>query len=161
MALTVTYLNPKEPKMAQFRSGTRLYLNADKTRVITDENDPDAKWLLVAEGGSLPEEDARKYSLYDMGVEYREPVATAAEPSAADLMARIDRLEADLANMRAVVEGGANPAAATAAPGVMPEGKAVTVPPETKVVEGPQATKAAAADVEDDEPARRTAGRSK
>lgn len=44
--------------------GPRLWLTADKERVVED-GDPAAAFLLVGEGGQLSEEDARKYGLMD------------------------------------------------------------------------------------------------
>lgn len=45
-----------------FTSTRRLYLNRDKTGVV-EEGDPEAAFLLVAEGGELPHEEAEKYGL--------------------------------------------------------------------------------------------------
>ena len=48
--------------MAGFRSDKRLYLNADKSKVV-EEDDPKAAYLLVGKGGTVTEEDAKKYNL--------------------------------------------------------------------------------------------------
>ncbi len=48
--------------MPNFTSDRRLYLTADKARVV-DEGDAEAAFLLVGEGGELPEEEAEKYGL--------------------------------------------------------------------------------------------------
>jgi hypothetical protein len=40
----------------------RLYLNADKSKVVK-EGDPDARFLLVAEGGEITDDEAREYGL--------------------------------------------------------------------------------------------------
>lgn len=45
-----------------FTSTKRLYLNADKTKVV-EEGDPEAAWVLVGEGGQIPLEDAERYGL--------------------------------------------------------------------------------------------------
>ena len=42
--------------------GPSLYLTADKSTVV-QEDDPRARYLLVASGGQLPEDEARKWGL--------------------------------------------------------------------------------------------------
>lgn len=61
--------------MPQFTSDRRIYLNTDKSAVV-DEDSPDAAFLLVAEGGVVSEEDAKKYGL--------KAPAKAAEPEPGD-----------------------------------------------------------------------------
>lgn len=56
--LTINKLQPKGETMI---SDKRLYLNADKTKVVPEG--PDAAFLLVAEGGELDNETAKKYGL--------------------------------------------------------------------------------------------------
>lgn len=43
-------------------SDKRLYVNKDKSRVV-EESDPEAAYLLVAEGSELSDADAEKYGL--------------------------------------------------------------------------------------------------
>lgn len=50
--------------MAMWQSDRRLYLTKDKARVVED-GDPEAAFLLVGAGGSIPEEDAKRYGLLD------------------------------------------------------------------------------------------------
>lgn len=45
-----------------FTSTKRLYLTADKAKVV-EEGDPEAAFLLVGEGGQIPQEEAEKYGL--------------------------------------------------------------------------------------------------
>ena len=45
-----------------FTSEKRLYLNADKSKVV-EEDDPDASYLLVAAGGQVSDEHAKQYGL--------------------------------------------------------------------------------------------------
>jgi hypothetical protein len=45
-----------------FLSDKRLYLNADKSKVV-EEDDPDASYLLVAAGGQVSDEHAKQYGL--------------------------------------------------------------------------------------------------
>jgi hypothetical protein len=45
-----------------FRSAERLYLTEDRKSVVS-EGDANARFLLVAEGGEIPEADAKKYGL--------------------------------------------------------------------------------------------------
>lgn len=45
-----------------YTADKRLYVNADGTKVV-DEDSPDAASLLIAEGGELSDEDAKKYGL--------------------------------------------------------------------------------------------------
>lgn len=45
-----------------FRSDKRLYVNADKSKVV-EEDSPEAAFLLVGEGGTVSDEDAKKYGL--------------------------------------------------------------------------------------------------
>lgn len=52
----------------------KLFLNADKTRVV-EEDDPDAAFLLAAEGGEIPEEYRRL-----PGVKREEPEEDTSEP---------------------------------------------------------------------------------
>lgn len=47
--------------MGNFVSDKRLYLNADRSKVV--EEGPDAAYLLVGEGGMVSAEDAEKYGL--------------------------------------------------------------------------------------------------
>ena len=48
--------------MPTFVSDRRLYLTADRKKVV-EEGDEDAAFLLVGEGGTVSEEDANKYNL--------------------------------------------------------------------------------------------------
>lgn len=45
-----------------YLSEKRLYVNKDKSRVV-EEDDPEAAYLLVAEGSELSDADAEKYGL--------------------------------------------------------------------------------------------------
>jgi hypothetical protein len=45
-----------------FTSDRRLYLNADRSKVV-EEGDPDSAYLLVGEGGEVSDEDAKQYGL--------------------------------------------------------------------------------------------------
>jgi hypothetical protein len=45
-----------------FRSDKRLYVNADKSKVV-EEDSPDAAYLLVGKGGTVSDDDAKKYNL--------------------------------------------------------------------------------------------------
>jgi hypothetical protein len=65
--------------MAMYESPKRLYVTMDRSRVV-DESDPEAAYLLVAEGGSLTEEEARQYGL--MGGDAPTPEAPEAEAPA-------------------------------------------------------------------------------
>lgn len=44
------------------KADKRYYLNADRSKVV-DEHDPDAAYLLAAEGGDISTEDAKKYGI--------------------------------------------------------------------------------------------------
>lgn len=48
--------------MYEYHGDKRLFVTADRERVV-DEGDPEAAFLLVAPGGSLPIEDAKRYGL--------------------------------------------------------------------------------------------------
>lgn len=56
--------------MTNYVSTKRLFLTADKRRVV-EESDPEAASLLVGEGGMVSEADARRYGL--KLEEYRAP----------------------------------------------------------------------------------------
>jgi hypothetical protein len=45
-----------------FPSEKRLYLNADRTKVVAEDS-PEASFLLVGEGGEVSDEDAKTYGL--------------------------------------------------------------------------------------------------
>jgi hypothetical protein len=45
-----------------FQSDKRLYVNADKSKVV-EEDSPEAAYLLVGQGGTVTDEDAKKYNL--------------------------------------------------------------------------------------------------
>jgi hypothetical protein len=45
-----------------FKADERIYVNADRSAVVPEDS-PDAAFLLVGEGGELPDEDAAKYGL--------------------------------------------------------------------------------------------------
>lgn len=45
-----------------YRSEKRLYLTADRTRVV-EEGDSDAAYLLVSEGGEISDQEAKQYGL--------------------------------------------------------------------------------------------------
>lgn len=61
---------------ALYTSDKRLYVTADRATVVP-EGDPRAAFLLVAEGGELPESEARRYGLIPEAKE---------QPKAADKM---------------------------------------------------------------------------
>lgn len=93
----------------------RLYLNADRTRAV--EEGPEASFLLVAEGGSLPDEEAEKYGLTGEKKAQAEPEpvpSTAADPEPAEQKKAQDE-----------------PA----------ETKAISAPPENKAQQTPRSTK--------------------
>ncbi len=48
--------------MPYTHKGDRLWLNADKTKVVKD-GDPDAAFLFVVEGDTVSDEDAERYGL--------------------------------------------------------------------------------------------------
>lgn len=52
MALVI---NGKETPVSENIASERLYLNADKTKVV-HEGDPEARFLLAGEGGEIPDE---------------------------------------------------------------------------------------------------------
>lgn len=60
--MALEWLKPINQSGRTFRATQRLYLNADKTEVVP-EHSKHAAWLLVAEGGTLWEHEARKYGL--------------------------------------------------------------------------------------------------
>jgi hypothetical protein len=74
-----------------FRSDKRLYVNADKSKVV-DEDSPEAAYLLVGAGGSVSDEDAKKYGLKKQAkaeepeakVEAKVEAAPESEPEAED-----------------------------------------------------------------------------
>ncbi len=45
-----------------YTSDKRLYVNADRSKIVSEDS-PDAAYLLVAEGGELPDDEAAKYKL--------------------------------------------------------------------------------------------------
>jgi hypothetical protein len=45
-----------------FRAGKRLYVNADKSKVV-EEDSPEAAYLLVGAGGTVTDEMAKQYGL--------------------------------------------------------------------------------------------------
>jgi hypothetical protein len=45
-----------------FKSDKRLYVNADRSKIV-EEDSPEAAYLLVGEGGQVSDEDAKKYGL--------------------------------------------------------------------------------------------------
>lgn len=49
--------------MGDYTSDRRLFLNADKSRVV-DEDDPEASYLLVGEGGTVPAAEAERLGLH-------------------------------------------------------------------------------------------------
>src|ERR1051325_346078 len=53
-----------QPQTNIYTASERLYLTADRSRVVKD-GDPDAAFLLVCAGGQLPIAEARKYGLLD------------------------------------------------------------------------------------------------
>jgi hypothetical protein len=92
----------------------RLYLNADRTRAV--EEGPEASFLLVADGGSLPDEEAEKYGLTGKKKAQAEPEpvpSTAADPEPAEKKAQDEP----------------------------PDTKAVSAPPENKAQQTPRSTK--------------------
>lgn len=50
--------------MAMWTAPKRIYVNADRSKVV-DESDPEAASLLVGEGGQLDEAEARRLGLLD------------------------------------------------------------------------------------------------
>lgn len=46
------------------RMDRRMYLTEDRSRAVPD-GDPEARFLLCAEGGELPQADARRYGLLE------------------------------------------------------------------------------------------------
>lgn len=48
--------------MATYKSDKRLYVNADRSKVVSEDS-PEAAYLLVSEGGEIPEEEAKRYGL--------------------------------------------------------------------------------------------------
>lgn len=55
-----------------YRSDKRLYVNADRSKVV-DEGSAEAAYLLVTEGGELPDEDAKRYDLTGKKAAVAEP----------------------------------------------------------------------------------------
>ena len=45
-----------------FKSDKRLYVNADRSKIV-EEDSPEAAYLLVGAGGQVSDEDAKKYGL--------------------------------------------------------------------------------------------------
>lgn len=45
-----------------YTSDKRLYLNADRSKVV-EEGSPDAAYLLAGEGGEVSDEEAKRYGL--------------------------------------------------------------------------------------------------
>lgn len=68
-------------------SDRRLYLNADKSRVV-EEGDPDASFLLVGEGGQLPDDEALQWGLKSSGKTEDKAVAGPAEDKSLDGMTK-------------------------------------------------------------------------
>lgn len=56
-----------------FKSDKRLYVNADRSKIV-EEDSPEAAYLLVGAGGQVSDEDAKKY-----GLKEPKPAAKAAE----------------------------------------------------------------------------------
>lgn len=56
----------------------RLYVNADRTRVVPEDS-PEAHFLLVAEGGELPDDEAERLGLTVTKAEREAMLATTAE----------------------------------------------------------------------------------
>ena len=63
--------------------GPALYLTADREHVVS-EGDPRAAFLLVAEGGTLPDEDVARYKLHDLVGAENKLLRPAAENKAAE-----------------------------------------------------------------------------
>lgn len=59
--VTITTLGEQE-KMAMWKSDRRLWLTADRSRAVP-EDDPEARFLLVTEGGEISEEEAERLGL--------------------------------------------------------------------------------------------------
>jgi hypothetical protein len=45
-----------------YKAAKRLWVNAERDKVV-EEGDPDAAFLLLAEGQEMPDEEAKKYGL--------------------------------------------------------------------------------------------------
>lgn len=76
--MALEWLKPINQSGRTFRATRRLYLNHDKTEVVP-ENSKHAAWLLVAEGGTLWEHEARKYGLLNEVPEETEQETEVAE----------------------------------------------------------------------------------
>jgi hypothetical protein len=55
-------VNVEEKITKTYKATRRLYLNKDKSAIV-DENDPQASFLLAAEGNEVSAEDVEKYGL--------------------------------------------------------------------------------------------------
>jgi len=62
MGLTINLLRGGKEEEPMFISDRRLFLTADKERVVED-GDVAARFLLVGKGGELPTADAERYGL--------------------------------------------------------------------------------------------------
>jgi hypothetical protein len=62
MPLYYQRLHEKAKDEAMYVSDRRLYVTADR-ECLVEEGDPKARFLLVAEGGELSMEEARRYGL--------------------------------------------------------------------------------------------------
>jgi hypothetical protein len=67
--------------MPNFVSDKRLYVNADRSKIV-DETDPEATFLLVGEGGTVSDEDAEKYGLKAQPPAANKARTPATEPAA-------------------------------------------------------------------------------
>jgi hypothetical protein len=62
MGLTITLLSASKEEEPMWISPRRLFLTADKERVVED-GDIEARYLLVGKGGEVPMADAERYGL--------------------------------------------------------------------------------------------------
>lgn len=70
-------LQDQEEEPIVYTADRRLYVNQDRSRLV-EESDPDAYFLLVAEGGGLSDAVARQYGLIE------DPKPKEKEPTAAE-----------------------------------------------------------------------------
>src|SRR5262245_57370864 len=85
-----------------FISDRRIYLNADRSRVVEEDN-PEATFLLVAKGGSLDDATAEQYGLLNLPRPLLASSASEAAVSEADATNLQDEAKAiDAAENKAV-----------------------------------------------------------
>lgn len=94
-----------KPEMWKNETGNRIYTNADKTKAVIGDDNPDAAYVLVGIGSVIPIAEARKYGLVnenDETIPEAQPVTSGDESNASDSTEEEKSVESDTTTNKAV-----------------------------------------------------------